>query len=390
MNDMFTAPPTRTDGPAVVVIGAGVAGLSAALHSARLGARRVTVVERSAVASGSSGLSAGIFNRQTFDPVDLALRVESGRQFAALEAVTDFRVTRTGYLRLARTAQQWQLVQDTMAGGDYPDTQLLDPEGVSRLVPGLRVDDVVGAMYGPDDGHVDGPQLCGAYLQLAKAWGVDYRRDTEVLGRRAGAVQTTGGDIEADVVINAAGSWLAEVGDRLAAPIPVNNQLHEIAVLRVPSVAERDIPTVQTYFPGSGEDAVYVRPEGRGRFLAGLHSYEATGAAVAPGTSARQVSDGYLAELIEALLDRFPGWEDAEYETGWSGIYPLSPDGRFVIGPHASAPDVITLGGLGGVGLTVSPAVGMLAAEWAVTGVPTSFDFADQLTPERLTRGGLS
>lgn len=49
-------------GPNVVVVGAGVAGLSAAVHAARLGAQ-VTILEQRTLSAGSSGLSAGIFNR---------------------------------------------------------------------------------------------------------------------------------------------------------------------------------------------------------------------------------------------------------------------------------------------------------------------------------------
>lgn len=385
--------PDRADGPRVVVIGAGVAGLSTAMHAARLGARQVIVLERSGIAEGSSGLSAGIFNRQTFDEVDLTFRVESGRQFAQLETLTDFRVTRCGYMRLARTQHQWDLVRATIESGAYPDTELLDPQAISALVPGMRVDDVVGAMYGRTDGHIDGPQLCAAYLQIGRTMGVEYRAGSEVLGRRESGgqvvVQTDDGQIAADVVVNASGSWLSEVGDRLGAPVPVDNQLHEIVMLGVPSLADRDIPTVQTYFPGSGEDAIYVRPEGRGHFLAGLHSYESTSEPVPPGTSSRRSSDEYVEQVVEAMLDRFPGWEDAELETGWSGIYPLSPDGAFIIGPHRDVPSVVTVGGLGGVGLTVSPAAGMLAAEWAVLGEARSFDFAPRLLPGRFENGGV-
>jgi sarcosine oxidase subunit beta len=370
----------------VVVVGAGVAGLSAAMHAARMGAT-VTVLERSTLSAGSSGLSAGIFNRQTFDPVDLAFRVESGRQLAEIEAETSFRVTRAGYMRLARSQDAWDRVLATIGSGDYPDTRLLSPDEVAAMVPGMRVDDVFGAMYGAGDGHMDGPELCAAYLELGRRHGVEYRPDTEVLGAEHGPaglrIETSGGTIAADVAINAAGSWFAEVGDRVGAPVPVDNQLHEIAMLSVPSLADRDVPTVQTYFPGSGEDAVYVRPEGRGRFLAGLHSYESHAASAAPGSSSRQLSEGYLEQLVEALMDRFPGWDDAGLDSGWSGIYPLSPDGRFVIGPDAADPRVIALGGLGGVGLTVSPAAGLLAAQWAVTGRADLFDFAGELLPSR-------
>jgi sarcosine oxidase subunit beta len=378
-------------GPNVVVVGAGVAGLSAAMHAARLGAR-VTILEQRTLSAGSSGLSAGIFNRQTFDPVDLAIRVESGRQFAEMEKETSFRITRAGYVRLARSQEQWDLVQRTIRDGDFPDTTLLDPDEVADLVPGMRLDDVVGAMYGSRDGYADGPELCAAFLEVARRRGASFRAGVEVLSsaQTPGGVNliTSDGQLRADVVINAAGPWLTEVGQRLGVSLPLSNRLHEIALLSVPSLANVNVPTVQTYFPGSGEKAVYVRPEGAGRFIAGLHSYETHGEEADPNAPAGRASEDHLEELVEHLADRFPGWEDAGIEAGWSGIYPLSPDGKFIIGPTAENARVIALGGLGGVGLTVSPAVGQLAAEWAVLGEARLFGFADQLLPSRF--GGQS
>lgn len=378
----------------VVIIGAGVAGLSAAMHSARLGARSVRVLEAKSIAAGSSGLSAGIVNRQTFDPIDLALRVASGEEFALIEQQTSFRITRCGYMRLARTAEQWERTLQTFGAGDYPATRLLSREEVAALVPGMRVDDVHGAMYGAEDGHMDGPELSAAMLELARAAGAEYSPAVELLGSTSTAggvsLDTTAGTIEADIVINAAGPWFSRVGERLGVLAPIDNQRHEIAMVEVPSLANRDVPTVQTYFPGSGEDAVYVRPEGRGRFIAGLHSYESTADSVDPDDSTRSVSEDYIEALAEALIDRFPGWEDAGLDAGWSGIYPLSPDGRFIIGPHPENERVIALGGLGGVGLTVSPAVGRMAAEWAVLGECRSFGAAEPMLPGRFSEGARS
>lgn len=373
----------------VVVIGGGVAGLSTAYYAARGGAS-VHVIEKDSIAAASSGLSAGIFNRQTFNPVDLALRVESGREFAEFERETSFAVTRTGYMRLARTAAQWERVVSTIQSGDYPDTTLIDAGQVAELVPGMRIDDVFGAMYGPEDGFIDGPELCAAFLELGKRHGVTFAGNTAVLGAdTSGAritLDTSSGPVEADVVVNAAGAWLSKVGDLLGAPVGINNQRHEVAVVVVPELAEVKVPAVQTYFPGSGADAVYIRPEGPGRFLTGLHSYESSGEQADPEAYARKVSEQYIEEVAEALIDRFPEWEDASMEAGWAGIYPHSLDGAFIVGPHEHDRRIVTVGGLGGVGLTVSPAIGQIAADWVLHGESTRFDFVDDLLPDAPSR----
>lgn len=374
-------------GPRVAVIGGGVAGIASAWQSAALGAEKVIVLEKDSLSSGSSALSAGIFNRQTFNPKDLAFRIESGRIFEEIEKLTHFRIVRCGYMRLARSAEQWEKVKQTVSHGDYPDTELISPDRVAELVPGMRVDDVVGAMYGPNDGYMDGPELCSAMLSLGRDIGVEFRRGVEVFSGQVDSsgvtLKTSEGELNVDVVINAAGSWLGEVGERLGVPVTIDNQLHEIVVFTVPSLSEVVIPTVQTYFPGSGEDALYVRPEGPGRFLVGLHSYESTGTSVAPGTASRQVTDNYLEKIAEATIDRFPGWDTVEIESGWGGIYPLSLDGEFIIGPHQPDGRIVTLGGLGGVGLTVCAAAGRVAAEWAVLGESRLFDFTESLLPNR-------
>lgn len=376
--------------PRVLIIGGGVAGLSAGMHCAALGARSVTVVERKQIGQGSSALSAGIFNKQTADPHDQFMRSQSLRVLDDLEARGLLSLNRCGYIRLARTAEQWRYANELAESLGSDTSRLVTPEVIAEMVPGIRIDDVHGGMYGTRDGHMDGLELCQAYLAVGRDQGLDLRQRTEVTGMssRNGAkvVGTTDGEFTADVVINASGGWFSEVGTLLGCALPIVNELHEIGILSVPSLMDRAVPTVQTYFPGSGEEAVYIKPEGPGQFIAGLHSYESDGVSENPDNYRNSLEHEYLERLAQALLDRFPGWEDASLRPGWTGLYPLSGDGRFIIGPHPADPSVIALGGLGGVGLTVSGAAGALAAEWAVLGQPRSFEqsLTEAYLPNRL------
>jgi sarcosine oxidase subunit beta len=170
--------------------------------------------------------------------------------------------------------------------------------------------------------------------------------------------------------------------------VQMRNQRHQTVMVRVEHLADRDFPIVQSYFPGADANAAYVRPERRGEFVAGLHSYGAHGPAADPDSYSRTVELDYIEQVATALVERFPSWEDATFDSGWSGIYPISADGGFVIGPHAQDPRVVELGGLSGVGLSFSPAVGQLAAEWAVLGESRTFDFAEAYLPDRSTLKG--
>ncbi|WP_082949764.1 FAD-binding oxidoreductase [Mycobacterium sp. ACS4331] len=370
----------------VVVIGAGAAGLSAAMAASRLGAT-VTVLEKDQYGQASSGLSAGIFNRQTVGADDLALRLYSARAIGEFEREAGLTVARSGYVRLVRTEAQLELAREAAARAGTEHVELISPQRLAEIAPGIRTDDVLCGMYGPTDGHIDGPELCATYLRLGKQTGVRYVPGAELVGVRRSPARiellSTAGEFTADVVINASGGWLGAVAQLFGHSVGMRNQRHQTVMVRVDSLADRDFPIVQSYFPGAEENAAYVRPERRGEFVAGLHSYAAHGPAADPESYSRTVELDYIEQVATALVERFPQWEDASFTSGWAGIYPISADGGFVIGPHAGDPRVVELGALSGVGLSFSPAVGQLAAEWAVLGESRTFDFADSFLPDR-------
>jgi sarcosine oxidase subunit beta len=346
------------------------------------------VLERHHPAAGSSGLSAGIFNRQTPNELEQELRCFSVGRFSDLEQA-GLRLERIGYVRIARSGDdldRYALAAAREQALGVEDARLLDRSELARLVPGMRCDDFAGGLWCPSDGHLDGHELCAAYETLARAAGVDVRHRTALIGgsHRADGVEleTSAGRMRCDVAVNAAGPWAGQVAAMLGTHVPLLNQRHEICVAHLPAPADPPLPVVNTYVPGSGSQALYLRPEGATRVLCGLHSHEAVeGHAVTdPDDYARTVASETIERLAGELLARMPGWTDVRLEPGWAGLYPV---GRFQVGPHRDEPRVVVAGGLGGVGLTVSAAIGQLAAEWAVLGEARTFAFADQLMPDR-------
>jgi sarcosine oxidase subunit beta len=380
------------DGPRVVVVGAGAAGLSAALHAAELGGERVVVIDRSHPASGSSGLSAGIFNRQTPNLLELELRCFSVEVFGRLERAGELPLERSGYVRVARDEgdmDSFALAVQAQHRLGVTDAQLLDRGALARMLPWMETRDCAGALWGPSDGHLDGHLLCAAYLARATALGVELRTRTRLVGADVRGesllLSTDRGSLECDVVINAAGPWAAQVAAHMGARMPIVNQRHRVCIAHLPAPVAGPLPAVNLYVPGSGELGLYFRPEGPSRLLTGLHAHEIVddGAPVDPDDYGRAVELDYLEAVAEKLAARLPGWPELRLEPGWAGLYPVSPDGLFQVGPAAEEPRMIAAGALGGVGLTVSPAVGRLAAEWAILGKASSFDFAERLAPRR-------
>lgn len=375
--------------PSVVVIGAGVAGLATAMTAAELGCR-VTVLERRHAGSGSSALSAGIFNINSTELLQVEIRVRTRALLDDLEQNLGLHLSRIGYMRLGKKPQHTEMFRDVIALqrelGVEP-SQLIEPEAARELVPHLRIDDLESVIYNPRDGHMDGPLVCGALAERATAAGAEIRVMTPVTGHTrlpsGHRLTTPSGDFEADVVVNAAGPWAERIGEVLGAPLPLVNQLHEVVKVKLPPVVDYTVPMVQEYIPGESE-AGYFRQDGPDSMIAGMHTYaalEQLGSAD-PDDYQKAVEWATWEAVAQHVSSRLPV-DGLGFETGWTGLYPISADGEFVVGPYESDETVFACGGLGGQGLTAGLAVGPAVGEWIVLGAPETIPGVEQFRPDR-------
>lgn len=373
--------------PSVAVIGAGVAGLSTALRAAELGCA-VTVIERDRPASGSSSRSAGVFNICSTEPLQVEVRVRTREVLERFERENGLPLERIGYLRLARSDSHVKTFEEVIALqrelGAEP-AEIVDPAQMKKVVPHLRTDDLLAAIYNPSDGRMDGRRLCGVLIERAEAEGAEVIERTRVTGHEVVAGRhrlfTDAGTVEADVVVNAAGAWATEVGKLLGQPLPLVNQAQEVIRVKLPASVEYTVPMVQEYIPGE-ERAGYFRQDGEGGMIAGVHTYSALELGSAdPETYEESVSWGTRDAVARHVRNRLQV-DGLGFEPGWPGLYPVSTDGEFVVGPYEADPSVLACGGLGGQGLT-SSAVGRVAAEWIVFDEPRSMPAASAWLPDR-------
>lgn len=370
-----------TRAPRVVVVGGGTAGCGAALRAAQLGASEVTVLEQEHVASGSSGRSAGVYNVQTTDPLHIEVRARARDLMFALEAKGLLHLSRIGNVRVAYTTDDMARLEAAMTvqkALGITDSKLLDRAALQELVPDLETSDLAGGLFGPNDGHLDGAQLCDALLTEAKSSGATVRVGARLEGyeRRASGTHellTSVGDIECDIVVNAAGPWAGKVADLLGVRMPVIPQIHEVVQVKLPRALGYVVPMVNLYMPGMDGEALYFRQDGPDSLIAGMHTYVfQEGLPTAdPDGYRNKVSEDYLYAVAQALTGRFLV-DDLGFKPGWTGLYPISPDGQFMIGPYAEDSTIVAAGGMGGVGVTSGSMVGFAAAEWALLGSPTT------------------
>ncbi len=381
----------------VAIVGAGVLGLATARALAGDRDYEVTVLDRAHPGGGSTGLSVGVYTRQYLTPEDIEIRVRGVAALCALEASHGLNMRRIGLVRPAHdeaTLERFAAAVAIQREHGVGDAELLDAAGVRALVPSFDASDVSGGIWCPSDGYLDGAELCSLLAETLQDDGVAIRGRTRVTGLRPGgrgaryALETDRGPLPADVVVNVAGAWAGQVGRVLEAPVGVVNERHEAYLFELP--AERPpgtIPMVLDYVPGSaGGEGLYFRQEGDGQLIAGLHSNEPLGHPVDdPDHYFRGATDAGAEVVVERLAAALPALDGIGYRGGWAGLYPHSPDGELVAGPHPANADVLVGGGLGGNGLSVALPLGEVLADWIRHGEPRSLPGAERLAPRAAT-----
>ncbi len=356
---MTFSPPESVD---VVVIGGGVVGCSAAFHLAEAG-QRVLLVEKSAIASGSSSKAAGGVRACFSDPVNVAI----GKRSLALLADIGQRpggeidLHRVGYLFLCTTSSQ---LDDFAAAVEVHNSlgvrsSMIDVEQAHQLSPLANVDDVLGACWSPDDGTCTPEAVVQAYAAGARRCGAVLMTNTEFVGAdvRDGqiySVEIRSGDESAHVrtsaVVIAAGAWSTSVGEAFGIDLPVEPVRREIIVTGPipgvdPAVVARSPMTIDA------ASTFYFHAEGRG-VLAGFSD-----SSVEPGFDLTR-DPSYLEKLVELAAFRAPHLVEAEVTGGWAGYYEVSPDHDGIVGQSADVSRLLYATGFSGHGFLQGPAIG--------------------------------
>jgi sarcosine oxidase subunit beta len=351
----------------------------------------VVVVDREHVASGSSALSAGVLDTQFVTSAEIELRTRSFEVFAQLERDHGLRIVRNGFIRVARDAQELEAFERALPLQHelgVADARVLTREGLAEVVPDMDCTDLVGGLYGPNDGYVDGHLLASTYAEIADSLGVELRQRTTVEGFEVrdgmGRLRTSAGEIDCDVVVNAAGAWAGRVGELLGAPVDVVPQRHQVCIGHLSEPLPYVMPTVMDHVPGTGRSGLYFRHDGDRELLIGLHSADLLdGEGDDPDGFARSFDGALYETLAELLVERLPSLADMGLGNGWAGLYPNSRDGLPIVGPHRDQPQVVAACGVGGYGIMISPVMGRLAAEWACRGEATAVAGAEAYLPDR-------
>ena len=356
----------------VAIVGAGALGLSAALHLAKAGQFDVTVLEAEHIAEGSSSRSIGIIETQYMNEFDIAVRA-FGLRFAKELAATDgLQFNTNGYLRLGdsdHALESYARSVDLQRAHGVDDARVLNRAEIAKLIPQLEMGDRIGGLYGPSDGYVDGHLFANAMGDIARRHGATILQKAKLLGVMSGSgdelrLQTTRGEVVADVVVNAAGGWAGKVGDLLGAPITLNPQRHQAVTVTLSRPLGYVMTSVMDYVPGSGRVGLYFRHENEFSLFAGLHTEETIQETSDADSLSYNADESFIEQIAEALAERLPRLDGAGIGRGWAGMYPMSFDQQPVVGPHPANERVICAIGAGGNGIQLCPAIGLTVTEY--------------------------
>lgn len=414
----------------VVVVGGGVMGVSIAWHLARRldpHTEPVVLLEKKALAAGSSGKSGAILRQFYGDREVAAMARDSLRVFQGFEHATGRSIgfMGCGVLTLASRAKpgEAELVERNVAMMQSLgiDVELLDAPKLRALVPGLVASDATIAAWEPRAGAVDPVKTVEAFAALAREHGavtrVGVRVEELVVERgRVRGVRTDDGVIECEQVVVATGPWTRTLLARAGVELPLRVVKPEQHFLALPTHRAPGAPRIESHtLTGHGrsmeeelyarfglassapseaphpvlldlEHGFYSRCElANLRTRVGHMDYASDAEVVDPDAVTDEVSDEFKAWARAKLASRLPTYAERDDAGSFCGLYTLTPDAQAIVGPLPTIEGAFIAAGFSGHGFKLSPSIGEGVAQ-LLCGTPVSAFEPTFFTPTRLTK----
>ena len=368
--------------PEIIVIGGGVIGSSITYYLSKMG-KKVLMIEKKDNCSGSAGASDGVVGYHTKKPglqMELAIRSIAMFEELSKELGMDIEYRKDcGGMQPAETKLEWEILSEIVKEQRQSgvDIRMISIEEACKIEPQLNPD-LYGELYSPTSGKVNPIRLTFAYVQAAKRLGAQVLSNTEVtdvlvkMGRVMG-VETSKGTYYADQVIDAAGSWAAEIAAMAGVDLPIRPRKGQLFI------TEPLGPFMDVTLQCARYNVIKFKPEAVGdkavlRMGASLSIEQTENGGLVIGSTREFV--GYdrenTLEAMEVTMRRamrfFPALKDVNIIRAFAGLRPFTPDGIPVIGEVEKLPGFFVAAGHEGDGIALAPITGKLMAELLVQG----------------------
>jgi glycine cleavage system aminomethyltransferase T/glycine/D-amino acid oxidase-like deaminating enzyme len=360
----------------VVVIGGGVMGCSTLYHLAKFGVTDAIMLERNELTSGTTWHSAAQVRalRSTRNMTEL-IRYSIGL-YTELERETGQATgwISKGSLSIATSPDRLIHIerQAALARLFGVPVRSVGPGEAGEMWPLMNTEDVIGAVFSPDDGRVSPSDLCAALVKGAKARGARILEKTGVTGivtegGRVRGLETTRGPIRTDAVVLCTGLWSRKAAAMAGVDAPVWPCEHFYLLTKPVDGVTGNTPTLSDH-----DSHLYIRDDSGG-LLVGC--FEPMGKPISPDTLGDDFAFQLLPEdwdhfepMMLGALHRLPVLETAEVRMLLNGPESFTPDGAFLLGPAAETDGLYLGSGMNSVGVATGGGAGMALAKCVVDG----------------------
>ncbi|NWF10453.1 D-amino acid oxidase [Pseudomonas sp. 2822-15] len=402
---------TSTEFPsttAVVIIGGGIIGLTAALTLAERNIP-VVVLEKGRIAGEQSSRNLGWVRKTSRHAHDIPLALAADRLWAQMpERVgVDVGYRQEGIMFVARNEAQMAMHESWLKSVEHLslDSRLLSNREIAQKVPG-GAGEWAGGIYTPSDARAEPTLASSAIAKAAMALGVVIIeqcavRTLQMSAGKVSGVVTEKGEIRCDQVLLAGGMWSRRFLGNLGVSLPTLAltcsvlRTHpmqgptEIAV-GAPDFSFRKHKDGGFIITQRGKldafltlDHLLLAKQYMPQFRAqrsvlnvSLGKYFFNDLALSRRWSADSVSPFERVRVqdpaanprlnndaMNNLKAAWPVFEQARIAQAWAGTIDVTPDSNPVIGPVAQIPGLTVATGFSGHGFGTSPAAGHLAAD---------------------------
>jgi 4-methylaminobutanoate oxidase (formaldehyde-forming) len=363
----------------VVIIGGGVIGTSIAYHLGHLGWSDVVLLERDRLTSGTTWHAAGLMTCfGSMSETSMSMRQYTRELYKRLEAETGLSTgfKAVGFIEAAADPGRLEEYRRVAAFNRHVglDVQEISPAEIAERFPLADTSDLLAGFYVAADGRVNPVDATMSLAKGARMQGVSIIEGIavdEVLTRsgRVVGVRTDQGDIECDYVVNCAGMWARQLGERNGVVIPLQAAEHYYLITE-------PIDGVDPAWPVFEDPSRhgYYREEGGG-LMVGLFE-----PVCAPWNVDRIPSDFSFGEIspdwdrmgpyVERAMQRVPITLETGIRTFFCGPESFTPDLAPIVGEAPGIDNYFVAAGMNSVGILTGGGMGRIVAQWIVDGRP--------------------
>jgi glycine/D-amino acid oxidase-like deaminating enzyme len=313
----------------VVIVGAGIVGAACADELARRGLR-VVVVDGDVVGGGATAAGMGHIVVMDDSDAQFALTRFSQQLWQELrpELSDDVEYEQCGTIWVAADEDEMNEVRrkrDYYGKRGVP-TEVVDAEALQRLEPNLRPG-MAGGLLVPEDGVLYPPCAARFLIERAQKRGAKLHLGISVARIGRGQVRlTNGAEISAEIIVNAAGAFAAELTPGLEIK---KRKGHLVITDRYPGFVRHqlvELGYLKSAHSASGDSVAFnVQPRRTGQVLIGSSRQY--------GAEHKEVDHSMLVRMLQRAQEYMPGLARLSTVRTWTGFRAATPDKLPLIGP---------------------------------------------------------